>query len=139
MLLDDMSMEEESFRKLLAARPDVLIVEHDHDDDVRKRLMISGIECVRMGATKWQEQLRQIAEVLDKQELCEQWIHTYESRAAHARESISHSAWDDLFVTLRISGAQIYLGGCIVGRSRRLTCCLYYQMAPEYCLKCPKQ
>ncbi|WP_312113594.1 hypothetical protein [Brevibacillus reuszeri] len=30
-------------------------------------------------------------------------------------------------------------GGCIVGRSRRLTCCLYYQMAPEYCLKCPKQ
>jgi len=24
------------------------------------------------------------------------------------------------------------------GRSRRLTCCLYYQMAPEYCLKCPK-
>jgi len=27
----------------------------------------------------------------------------------------------------------------IVGRSKRLTCCLYYQMAPEYCLKCPKQ
>ncbi|OXS60932.1 hypothetical protein B1A99_05205 [Cohnella sp. CIP 111063] len=24
------------------------------------------------------------------------------------------------------------------GRSKRLTCCLYYQMAPEYCLKCPK-
>ncbi|MGG4492686.1 ABC transporter substrate-binding protein [Brevibacillus reuszeri] len=105
----DMSMEEESFRKLLAARPDVLIVEHDHDDHVRKRLMISGIEYVRMGATKWQEQLRQIAEVLDRQELCEQWIHTYESRAAHARESISHSAWDDLFVTLRISGEKIYL------------------------------
>ncbi|MFP3390703.1 ferric iron reductase [Brevibacillus sp. SIMBA_040] len=29
--------------------------------------------------------------------------------------------------------------GCFTGRSRRLTCCLYYQMAPEYCLKCPKQ
>ncbi|MCM3626813.1 ferric iron reductase [Paenibacillus glycanilyticus] len=29
--------------------------------------------------------------------------------------------------------------GCqLAGRSRRLTCCLYYQMAPEYCLKCPK-
>ena len=26
----------------------------------------------------------------------------------------------------------------LTGRSRRLTCCLYYQMAPEYCLKCPK-
>ncbi len=26
----------------------------------------------------------------------------------------------------------------VAGRSRRLTCCLYYQMAPEYCLKCPK-
>lgn len=26
----------------------------------------------------------------------------------------------------------------ISGRSKRLTCCLYYQMAPEYCLKCPK-
>lgn len=30
-------------------------------------------------------------------------------------------------------------GGYITGRNRRLTCCLYYQMAPEYCLKCPKQ
>lgn len=29
-------------------------------------------------------------------------------------------------------------GGRIAGRSKRLTCCLYYQMAPEYCLKCPK-
>ncbi|SFE51525.1 Ferric iron reductase protein FhuF, involved in iron transport [Paenibacillus catalpae] len=26
----------------------------------------------------------------------------------------------------------------LTGRSKRLTCCLYYQMAPEYCLKCPK-
>ncbi|XID94696.1 IucA/IucC family C-terminal-domain containing protein [Paenibacillaceae bacterium WGS1546] len=26
----------------------------------------------------------------------------------------------------------------VTGRTRRLTCCLYYQMAPEYCLKCPK-
>ncbi|QAY68477.1 IucA/IucC family C-terminal-domain containing protein [Paenibacillus protaetiae] len=29
-------------------------------------------------------------------------------------------------------------GQHVTGRSRRLTCCLYYQMAPEYCLKCPK-
>ncbi|OMF78733.1 hypothetical protein BK142_10680 [Paenibacillus glucanolyticus] len=26
----------------------------------------------------------------------------------------------------------------IMGRSKRRTCCLYYQMAPEYCLKCSK-
>jgi len=28
----------------------------------------------------------------------------------------------------------------LAGRRKRLTCCLYYQMAPaEYCVKCPKQ
>lgn len=26
----------------------------------------------------------------------------------------------------------------VVPRSQRLTCCLYYKMAPEYCKKCPK-
>lgn len=26
----------------------------------------------------------------------------------------------------------------VTGRSKRRTCCLYYQMAPEYCLKCSK-
>ncbi|TCN01075.1 ferric iron reductase protein FhuF [Paenibacillus sp. BK033] len=36
------------------------------------------------------------------------------------------------------SFAEIRDGCWLTGRSKRLTCCLYYQMAPEYCLKCPK-
>lgn len=105
----DMEMEEESFRQLIAAKPDVLIVQHEHDDCIRERLMASGIECVYMEAGSWRRQLRQTAEALGKQALCEQWIRTYQSRVAQAREYISHAARDDVFVTLRISGEQIYL------------------------------
>ncbi|MFE1630695.1 helix-turn-helix domain-containing protein [Brevibacillus reuszeri] len=105
----DMDREEESFRQLIAAKPDFLIVQNDHDDRIRDRFMTSGIECVSMGATKWQEQLRRIAEVLDKQELCEHWIDVYESRTVQARESISHAVGEDLFITLRITGEQIFL------------------------------
>ncbi|MGF9819175.1 helix-turn-helix domain-containing protein [Brevibacillus agri] len=102
-------LNEESLRKLMSAKPDMLILHHEHDPMVRKQLLSSGIECVEIGAADWREQLRQTAQSVDRQSVCEQWIADYETRAAEARESVSQAVGADVFITLRISGEQIYL------------------------------
>jgi Uncharacterized Fe-S protein len=67
-------------------------------------------------------------------------------------EELSQRIRDDFFFLAKGSSGELFgmrknplssyteIGDdfCITGRSSRLTCCLYYQMAPEYCLKCPK-
>ncbi|MGN7469079.1 helix-turn-helix domain-containing protein [Brevibacillus sp. SAFN-007a] len=102
-------LDEESLRKLMSAKPDVLILHQKYDPLIRKQLMTAGIECVEIRGADWREQLLETAEVVDRRARGEQWLAAYETRVAEARESVSQAVGTDLFITLRISGEQMYL------------------------------
>ena len=89
-------------------------------------------------ATLWENVMVRIAPVYSYDEELDEEV----------RERIRH---DFFFIAMYASGEMFGMrknpftifvekgeGLRITGRSKRLTCCLYYQMAPEYCLKCPK-
>ncbi|MBU8713241.1 helix-turn-helix domain-containing protein [Brevibacillus parabrevis] len=102
-------LDEESLRKLSLAKPDLLILHHEYDQAIRSQLETAGIKCVEIKATKWREQLREMAAMVDRQSDCEQWLQAYEESAGQARQSVREAVGNDVFVTLRISGEDIYL------------------------------
>ncbi|MDQ0176589.1 AraC family transcriptional regulator [Bacillus chungangensis] len=103
------SETEENFKKLLSAKPDVLFVQDIPSVNIIKRLKMSGIDIIPIEAKDWKAQLRELASALEKQTRCENWIHTYETKAAQARESIREYVGNDVFAVLRLSGNKIYL------------------------------
>lgn len=90
-------------------------------------------------ATLWENVMVRIAPVYRCDEEQDEAIH---ERMQDDFSFLAMNAPGELFGMRKnplASFAEIGQDGCFIGRSRRLTCCLYYQMAPEYCLKCPKQ
>ncbi|WP_068621206.1 helix-turn-helix domain-containing protein [Paenibacillus tuaregi] len=100
---------EDNLRKLLSAKPDYLVVHSALPEPVISRIMNSGIQLISVKAEHWRGQMRETAAGLEQSASCEDWIRSYDIRALEARKSLNRAVGDDIFVTLRVSGDEIYL------------------------------
>lgn len=107
--MTELALKEDNFRKLLSAKPDVLLVQDELPEPMRRKLDAAGIECLRVEAGDWRGQLRETAAAFGKESLGEDWISGYDAKAAGAKESVRRIIGDDLVLTLRLSGTRLYL------------------------------
>lgn len=100
---------EDNLVKLSQARPDAIIGTMQLSQLERKKLGDIAPSCfVRTEQVGWREQLRTIAQFLDKEEQAKKWIDEYEKRAALAGLQIRRALGGDKIIVLRIFGDGIY-------------------------------
>ncbi|MFB9329444.1 helix-turn-helix domain-containing protein [Paenibacillus aurantiacus] len=105
----DSGKDEDNIRSLTAAKPDAVIIQESCGAAMAEWLAASGIELIRVEAEDWRGQLWQIAKALGKTASADRWIRDYESSAAKARANIREAVGQDTFLTLHLSGDQLYL------------------------------
>ncbi len=99
----------ENYRKLSLAKPDLHIFQEEPSVQMMNWLEQDGIEMICLNEDDWKDQLRALADVVDRQSECENFILTYERKAMQASRDIKQIVKDDLFTVLRLCGNQLYL------------------------------
>lgn len=100
---------EDNLAKLSQARPDAIIGTMQLSQSEQKKLSnIAPSYFVPAEQAGWREQLREIAQFLNKEEHAKKWIDEYEKRVALARLQIRNALEDDKIIVLRIFGDGIY-------------------------------
>ncbi|MGN4126986.1 AraC family transcriptional regulator [Lysinibacillus sphaericus] len=100
---------EDNFKKLLSAKPDIVIVHEKTSIDMVNWLETAGIQIISIGNGDWKTQLREIALEVKKQSQCENLIQSYEQKALQAKKEIKQHVGEDIFVVLRLSGDKLFL------------------------------
>ncbi|MFE4710253.1 helix-turn-helix domain-containing protein [Paenibacillus sp. NPDC056722] len=101
--------DEENMKMLLAAKPDIVFIRKPFDENADRSVEMAGIRTVNVKSEDWKLQLREMADVLNKQEVGQAWIDTYEARLTEIRPEILQAAGQDQFAVLRLSDENLFL------------------------------
>lgn len=101
---------EANLNKLVKARPDVIIgTDQLNRSDKTKLMDIAPSYFVSTKHFGWRDQLRMLAQFLDREERAELFIKSYEDRVKLAKKQIDVELGRDKILALRIYGQNIYL------------------------------
>ncbi|TYP74698.1 helix-turn-helix domain-containing protein [Paenibacillus methanolicus] len=105
----DSGKDADNIKSLMAAKPDAVLIQESCEAAMEEWLASSAIELIRIDAEDWRGRLWQTAKALGRSASADRWIRAYESNAAQAKQSIREAVGADRFLTLRLSGDQLYM------------------------------
>ncbi|MEC0092279.1 helix-turn-helix domain-containing protein [Paenibacillus macquariensis] len=101
---------EANLRKLAQDRPDVIIGTDQFCPEDRDQLMaIAPSFFVPTKHVGWRDQLRMIAQFLDREDSAKLWIEQYDHKVLAAKDHIGQVLGSDRTIVLRIYGPNIYM------------------------------
>ncbi|AIQ48024.1 hypothetical protein R70723_20525 [Paenibacillus sp. FSL R7-0273] len=105
----DLLDREIEYDKLLRSRPDAVIGHARMAEEWRESLLRNAQTVfIPREQGRWDEQLQELADFLDRKPQCRQWLELYERKAGLIRERVSAAVGEDKVTVLRLSGDQLY-------------------------------
>ncbi|WPK12537.1 AraC family transcriptional regulator [Lysinibacillus louembei] len=99
---------EGNFRKLAEAKPDIHLFQKELAPAMINWLEEIGVQNMQIQANNWQEQLLEIAHIVNRQKEYMCIIHSYEQKVVQARQAIQQAVGNDVFAVLRLCEDHLY-------------------------------